>query len=220
MRIPRWSTLRPVGNSLLVRLTVIIPLVGYLIIFNEKLVEYIKLVREVAGISLNTTDLPVHPRLLQIYFGLCLIAAASALYSFRCPPTIKRNGTSAEFVGSDGSHLGDYLLKQIERQVASSQFGDTYRSEKRRFETSVGGARVPVPGTPEFSRIEYQVNNMLLHMFYAYENSKYPFWRAAASMFFALGFVALLLPSIKIFWNVIIILIGLLWRNGPLVLWS
>jgi hypothetical protein len=34
-----WTTLRPIGNSWPARLTIIIPLIGYFIIFNDALAQ-------------------------------------------------------------------------------------------------------------------------------------------------------------------------------------
>ena len=45
-KFPKWSLLRTVGNLTAVRLTVLIPLVGYLIIFNENVVKYLDLAKE------------------------------------------------------------------------------------------------------------------------------------------------------------------------------
>ena len=41
-----WTVLRPVGNSIIVKLTILVPAIGYLIIFNDKLVGYVDLIRE------------------------------------------------------------------------------------------------------------------------------------------------------------------------------
>jgi hypothetical protein len=80
--------LRPIGNSVLVRLTVIIPLVGYLIIFNEKLVGYVDLIHELGRPS-DKLGLSVSPRLFQIYFGLCFVAVASAIRQVAAWPAVE-----------------------------------------------------------------------------------------------------------------------------------
>src|ERR1700691_6469979 len=98
----RWSTLRSIGNSFAVRATILIPLVGYFIIFNSKLADYVGLIREVTGT--DTSGLSVSPRLFETYFGLCFIAVGTAIYSAFCPSVIKKYRTSAAFAGDDGSH--------------------------------------------------------------------------------------------------------------------
>jgi hypothetical protein len=71
---PKWSLLRTVGNLTAVRLTILIPLVGYLIIFNANVVKYLDLAKEFVGISSHHFDSGVSAKLLLIYFGLCALA--------------------------------------------------------------------------------------------------------------------------------------------------
>lgn len=44
-----WTTLREVGNLSAVKATVLIPLIGYLILFNQNVVEYLRLSPELTG---------------------------------------------------------------------------------------------------------------------------------------------------------------------------
>ena len=45
MQWPTWSDLRGVGNSTAVRASIIVPVIGYLIILNSALADYLKLYR-------------------------------------------------------------------------------------------------------------------------------------------------------------------------------
>jgi hypothetical protein len=85
--IPRWTLLRRVGNSVPVRLTVLIPLVGYLIIFNSYVIHYLELAKELVG---NPPPSGASTRLLLIYFGLCALAAGSVIYAYMCPEQVQR----------------------------------------------------------------------------------------------------------------------------------
>ena len=46
-----WTRFRPIGNSLPKRLTVLIPIIGYLIIFNSTLAHYAELISVLNGNS-------------------------------------------------------------------------------------------------------------------------------------------------------------------------
>ena len=105
LRLPRWSRLRDAGNSSLVQLTILIPLIGYMIIFNEQIAKYLELVREVSGSQPRALGLSVSPRLLLIYFGLCLISFGAIVYRRYCPSEIKRYASSTAFVGGDGPNV-------------------------------------------------------------------------------------------------------------------
>jgi hypothetical protein len=110
---PRWSRLRGTGNSLPVRLTVLIPVVGYLIIFNSYIVKYLELAKEFGGAQ-AMENASVSPRLLLSYFGLCAVALGSVIYDRFCPDEVKHFGTSAAYVGGDGRSIGDFALEAIE----------------------------------------------------------------------------------------------------------
>ena len=94
----RWTNLRSVGNSAPAKLTVIIPLVGYLIIFNEKLASYLELSHELFGVE-RLPQLPV--RLLLKYLGLCLIAGGSIIFSIYCLLEIKKYRSTTEYIGGE-----------------------------------------------------------------------------------------------------------------------
>jgi hypothetical protein len=122
-----WSRFWAVSSSHSVRMTVLIPLVGYLIIFNAKLSEYFHIVRELGGpVDSNF----VSPRLLLIYFGLCAIAVAFTIYSWGCPSGVKYYGSSNAYVSAVKDVSGDFPMAEIERRpkerglsrLASSQF--------------------------------------------------------------------------------------------------
>src|SRR6266852_9232668 len=94
----KWSRLRSVGNSLPARLTILIPLVGYLIIFNQETAKYLTLIQELAG-QKTSADHPisVSPSVLLVYFGLCALALGSAIYSYLCPDQVRHYGSSAAY---------------------------------------------------------------------------------------------------------------------------
>src|ERR1700739_3748651 len=100
-----WTILRGVGNSNLVKLTIVIPLVGYLILFNENLLHYIQLSRTLFGVDqvsrAETTDVSaahVPLRLSSLYFGLCLIAVGSIIHQWFAPEEIKKYGSAPEYI--------------------------------------------------------------------------------------------------------------------------
>ena len=111
-----WTTLRPVGNSVIVKLTILIPAVGYLIIFNDKLVGYVDLIREISNLD-KSSGLSVPPRLFQLYFGFCFVAVASAIYSMACPSIIKRYPSAIDLGAATTEAVGDYGYTIVEQEV-------------------------------------------------------------------------------------------------------
>ena len=100
---PLWTSLRELGNSNAVKLTILMPIIGYLILLNEQALHYLELSHRIFGIEAqegNTLAAPVSWRLLFLYFGLCLVAIASALHQLFCPTITKRYASASDFVSS------------------------------------------------------------------------------------------------------------------------
>src|SRR4051794_14456804 len=81
----RWTSLRSLSNSYATRSAILIPLVGYILLFSGKFSEWFA--GSLAGGSASSGG--VSNRLLWIYFGLCFIAVGNVLYSFFCTQEIK-----------------------------------------------------------------------------------------------------------------------------------
>ena len=115
MTFLRWGVLRSIGNSATVKLTILIPVIGYLILFNDTLVGYLNLARNL----FDATAVPgsVSWRLLFLYFGLSLTAVASIIYAMFCPNVIKRFGSSAEFIAEEGDYVPTFAFEIIEEKL-------------------------------------------------------------------------------------------------------
>jgi hypothetical protein len=114
----RWSNLRAIGNSSAVKMTIFIPLIGYMVIFNEKILSYIQLSEHIFGKEgLNGASANVTWRLIWIYFGLSFLAAGSVIYQFFCPNEVKRFATSIDYVAAARSNIGEFSLEQIENRL-------------------------------------------------------------------------------------------------------
>jgi hypothetical protein len=94
-KFPLWRHLRATGNSASVKMTILIPLIGYLIVFNSHVVDVISLSRHLLGFEQQQGP---STRLLSLYFGLCLVAAASIIYNWMCPRVIKKYESAPEYL--------------------------------------------------------------------------------------------------------------------------
>ena len=92
-----WDTLRTWGNNRLVQFTIVIPVVGYVILFSTELSQYFQLLIDPeTNFSLNAET--VSYRLYFLYLGFCSLALGSLIYSFRCPAIIKTHGSAYDFI--------------------------------------------------------------------------------------------------------------------------
>jgi hypothetical protein len=115
-----WSDLRGISNSYAAKATILVPAVGYWIVFNETLVHWVRLATQL-GEGTPVGEVP--RKLLWLYLGLVLIGITSALYSWRCPRIVKKYGDAADFIKGDGGatspdKVNEYIDELEERGYA------------------------------------------------------------------------------------------------------
>ncbi len=115
LRRPFWTDLRGISNTPAARAVILIPLIGYWIIFNDRLVSLSAL----SHFLFHSTPAPEHfPwRLFATYFGLCFVAFGSLLYQWRCPAQIKYYATATDYVGSVFPNISGIELGRVEEAL-------------------------------------------------------------------------------------------------------
>jgi hypothetical protein len=207
-RAPYWLFFRSASNSVAARAVILIPIVGYWIIFNDRLVGFSDLSRIL--VPLTGERPPSMPwRLFATYFGLCLIAVASALYQWRCPSEIKLYPTASVYVGDVSSRISGIEEMRVERALEE---GD---AESKRILAQIR----ELPGQPHPEQLQQareHAKRNVLQAHYDFCNRRYPIARFAAAVCYTAGFVALLVPSIDVFWRVTYVL----WKHVGQVLFG
>lgn len=79
-----WARLRAIGKSPAAKVTVLLPLVGYLIIFNKDVADFLRLAAQFAGT--DDAQFGIAPKLMLVYVGACAIALGQVIYGLFCPP--------------------------------------------------------------------------------------------------------------------------------------
>jgi hypothetical protein len=198
-----WTGLRSVGNSPLARLTIIIPLVGYLIIFNEYALQYLHLSHRLFdGQPTSTSEVQstqISMRLLLIYFGLCAVALASAIYTVACPPEIKRHGSPTEYSGGDGQNLSVGQLVEIAKKFRPSN-AQTVRFVN--FAGTLADKSLFGAALTKFreQNTEDEVEGVRIH--FEKLDESLPLARVSSGALYATGFIILAIPSLDVFWRV------------------
>jgi hypothetical protein len=196
--IPKWTRLREIGNSSATKMTILIPLVGYLIIFNQNVVGLLTLSRELVG-------MPAHQepstRLLCMYFGLCLIAVGSIVYNVLCPSIVKRYTSAPEFIGNELAHVSTlFTVENISLELLASPYKEDYA--RIRFDLNSSISKYMPEGIDDIATVQrrkdllFEANKNTLTLYYDFLNLKYPWARATASVLFASGLTLLALPSL------------------------
>lgn len=97
-----WSALSSIGNSKIARLTILMPIIGYLLIFNSTILGYLE-------VSLSDGDMPVSNDWLTylysknmkfLYFGLLVFGLGVALYNIVVPIQIKKYPSVEDYISA------------------------------------------------------------------------------------------------------------------------
>jgi hypothetical protein len=199
---PLWVRLRFVSNSTAAKATILVPLVGYLILFNEKVVEFLNLAK---GIG-SHEGAEVSYRLILIYLGLCFISLGVVVYGWLCPNEVKHYGSASAFVQGDGPSLRGFVIDDIARGLENSGqrprlqiISDALNEKIRR--------QVANEDDSERYRIE------MLHLHFEHLNESHPIGRRVCFSAYVIGFGLLAIPSAVVFKSVIVILAQMIWAH-------
>lgn len=92
----RWSRLARLGNSPLARLTIVTPFLGFVIFLNTGLDDYLELGPTV--LSDSWLNYFADRRVELLYVGLTILGAATGLFAFFAPDTIKSSLQYSDFI--------------------------------------------------------------------------------------------------------------------------
>ncbi len=95
-----WSNIGSIGKSFVGRMTVAMPLIGYLIIFNPAFIDFFQSTIPGGGVGAPQWLSMLHSmRLSFLYFGLLFIGSGMSLYLLAAPDQIKKFPSVADYIG-------------------------------------------------------------------------------------------------------------------------
>ncbi|RVD33411.1 hypothetical protein EN742_29900 [Mesorhizobium sp. M4A.F.Ca.ET.020.02.1.1] len=110
----RWQKLRNIGESPATRLSVLMPFAGYLILLNNKIVDY-------ADIDQRFHIFVSHTpwRIYAFYYGSFFVGIAAAVYSVMVPASIKSAINGADYYNKYvGFYRAQATFKALKSHVA------------------------------------------------------------------------------------------------------
>jgi hypothetical protein len=202
-----WSTLRALGTYPATKLTVFIPLIGYLILFNENILHYLALSKQLFGQTqeqIASVPAPVSVRLLLLYFGLCLIAAGSVIFTLRCPPRLKAYGSAPEFIGKELDNISIVELCAISECLdPKGAVGGKFREYCSKLVERYTSNYV----SPVQAKRDEEIEADGLNAYFQILDRGRPISRVGSASLFVAGLVALSIPSAEVFFRVVWLLI-------------
>jgi hypothetical protein len=182
-----WSDLRSISNSYAARTTVLIPLIGYMILFNTNIIRWLDLVR---GLEVSHDPNVIPVRLLFIYFGLCSVAIGVVVYNLACPNEVKEYASAEAYVGDAVHNVPMIVRSGYQRALIDSPY-------KADLETINGK-----------SYLADEKWRAFLHLYFTYLNRRKPVARVVTACAYALGITLLAIPSGEVFLRIIGIVFG------------
>jgi hypothetical protein len=164
------------------RLTILLPVIGYFILFNDKVGEFLRLNSRIEAPQASPST-----NLMLVYFGLLILSMGSTLYAYYCHDRVKYYGTATAYIGGDGPHLTTRTYDDILYELQDTQYEALApRSEfMEQFPERV----------PEFRKD-------ILDLVFRKWDSDYPIARAGTAVFYIAGLVILFIPSANVFFKV------------------
>jgi hypothetical protein len=118
-RIPTWYTLRGIGSSKFSKMTILMPVIGYLIIFNTQLAQFMSVSADLIGVDQNISEMISNRNLYFLYFGLLIFSISNILYHVFCPSIIKLFISEYEFYSSENNIITTARYKELLSALAT-----------------------------------------------------------------------------------------------------
>lgn len=128
-KTPKWSTLRSLGQSRLLALTVFVPFIGAIIIFNQHIVEFLRLSPD--G-TIEATHAFTLTRLQLTYFGLVFLGVGSFLFGILCPIEVKKFSRVSEYIEAEKPFVTKALTSLLVTDIATDYLRNHGEKEARK----------------------------------------------------------------------------------------
>jgi hypothetical protein len=194
-----------INNAPFSRSVILVPIIGYWLILNDHFVkQYADLWAELVSRP-EGGPAPKPWRLLMTYFGLCLVAAGSAIYHVFCPRELKRYPGATDYVSAIAPHMSRIEEGRLREALAQ---GDA-ESKRMNGEIEKLWTIEPVPKNDAEQDARYrEMRPEILQSHFDLRNRSWFPVRVAAFALYVAGVLALLVPSANIFYRVVRLLLS------------
>jgi hypothetical protein len=187
----RWSKLRVLGQSNLVKLSVLMPAFGYVLLLNENVHQYLTIKYD--GWLLHY--LPSTWRIWLLFYGSFFLASGSILFN-RCPTEVKQYASAFQMVDAERAHRTaqnqtEQLVKEVKALYANMSKWENSIFILPRLRPDQ--ANMGVGSSPDLASSD-QWGLALIHI-WTVNDIKYPAWRIAVFVLFGAGLILLAVPA-------------------------
>jgi len=195
------------------KLALSVPIIGYLIIFNDKVSEML-IFKELANEEAFSIGLDGVQRLRLLYFGLIFLGISNFIYRLKKPYQFKFGTNLVDYTRTSLENCTLYDYMQMHGTIRSkghlTTSGKYYDSEWDGFveastNTGEGTDKVKRDGDWESAKSKYGglLRGILAETFFRYDIGK-RFWLSLCVLLSTLGYLFMLAPSLDLFIKVCI----------------
>lgn len=187
-----WISLKKIGQSKIVTMTIIIPLFGYMIFFNESMIKLFELSTSYLNQYSSTTnmDFEYSNKLFYLYFGFSFIGIASLIYRIVSPDLINEYKSLREYIDKEKNIMSLTNVTQLYNLLK-----DNSNNKVDKLQDNI----IPV----ETVSSETVTNIMSIN--WEHHNTSFVKTRNIIFYLYIFGFVLVFIPSIQMFYSICII---------------
>lgn len=178
----RWHTTARYYRSYIIKLTILSPAIGYLIVLNQELSEFTRLISD----SEDGSEISL--RLFSLFFGLTFIGISSGIFEIFCPIEIKNSATDREFVESESPIITPNRLKKY-----AAYLGVQLSEKTDRINPAVRAANA-ISFSQWKNRNEEEISDVLVG-YYTQKSKEYPVLRVIMFSLYIFGWLFVLAPT-------------------------
>jgi hypothetical protein len=194
-KIPSWSSLTLLGQSKLVKMTMLIPIFGYLILFNESVMSFVLTSFNLE--SLGFAEVQEKTKLYYIYFGLTSLGLASFVYQISCPQLMKEYSSVRQYLRENVDYMTLLRVDSIcNHVVAKSGSAHQVTSRVQKVIKEINDEQLS--SLEKENSLRNASIDLLQHFWNLSTWSSFSL-RVLVSVLFIIGFLCLLIPSFKMF---------------------
>jgi hypothetical protein len=187
-----------VSNTVAARAAILVPLIGYWVVLNDWLIKKFSVLSpQLVG------QIPAVPwQLFATFFGLWLVGAGSGVYLCCGPGEVKLHATSGGYAGEVAARISFLEMERVCDVLAQGDDGSRARLKEINESVYLGPPSDKPRSEEDRARGREQQWRDLLQAHFEFCNRRFAAARFAVAVLYGLGFTALAIPSVVIFYRV------------------
>lgn len=109
----KWSNIRRLGSSNVMKMMIFMPVIGYILLFNKHILSFLEFYEPISrkyGVTLGGGGASGMSNLIYLYFGLLILGVSSVLYHIFSPSEVSQHESAPDYVKYMDQISSDLIL--------------------------------------------------------------------------------------------------------------